>query len=88
MSEIKIITLTEQELEEKLEKTVAKALAPFIQMIQKPKEEPLPKSEIMKRLGIKHPDTFRKRVIDNNVRSCGKIGNEPAYYLKDFFKAA
>lgn len=84
MTEVKMVVLTEQRLEELIEKAITKALASFS---GKPKEEPLPKSEIMKRLGIKHPDTFRKRVIDNDVRSCGKIGNEPAYYLKDFFKA-
>lgn len=48
--------------------------------------EPMPRSEIMEELKIKDIRTFKKRAQKEGAISCGKIGKQPAYYLKDFRK--
>jgi hypothetical protein len=90
MDEIKIITLTEQELEEKLQRTVAKALEPIVQMLKPTTIDEVPKcrKELMREFGITDVRTFNKWVDDRGIKQVGLIGKQPLYLKSHFIKAA
>lgn len=86
---MEIHVLTTEEIEALLERASERGAAKALKANKKPEiEMPLPRSKIMEQLGVKKLETFKKRALQVNAVSVGKIDNEPAYYLSSFFKIA